>query len=206
MGLRGLWLFVGIFVWMIFLKKRFFVNFSVLICIFLALAINLLVAGDISRSMSFLLPVAVVGMLLLLRSNGTLAKRLIYVTLGFNLLLPANHVIVTFKIPILNLYAEIKRYQNPPEYLTADFYIKRGLDYRQQGKTGEAFLEFDQARRIKPDNPMVYLNIGQISREIGQTEYAHEVLVKGLELAKDISLRQQFENEISALEKTNPAP
>lgn len=119
MGLRSIWILIGLFVWIALFQKKAAWTILTLVCLFTTFILNLSIAGDISRSMSTLLPAALAGFLLFYRQKAVWAKRLVIVLLVVNLLTPAFHVVTTFENRIYNLYQEIQIYQNPPVHLEA---------------------------------------------------------------------------------------
>jgi hypothetical protein len=89
----------------------------------------LVLAGDVSRSMSMLLPVSLVGILLLHRYRSSSIARPIL--LGFaagNLLLPATHVVTTFTIPIFPARYEVfHQLIHPPPQLDPTYHLSEAM-------------------------------------------------------------------------------
>jgi hypothetical protein len=153
MGLRGLWLFVGVPAWILLRQGRVARAGAVSLAVVATVVAGVLVANDLSRSTSMLIPVALLGMVLLLRERPVEAKRLLPVVLVFNLLTPARHVILSREIPIgiSPLHVELDHYLHPPPYVSR-LHDLRALELVRRGLTPEALREIDIAIRLNPDS------------------------------------------------------
>lgn len=150
-GLRVGWIFVGVAV--VLLLRRRPVHALALAGLTLALAvIGLATAQDYSRSMTMLLPSAVLGLLLAAQGRPREFSWMIRVGAGAALLLPAHHVMNDQVNPIYYLYHELAALRNPPAAAMPELYELRAIHKMERGEFAEA--EADLALAIKlAENP-----------------------------------------------------
>lgn len=138
------------------------------------LAVNLLVADDLSRSVSVLVPLLLAGLVWAHRAGATRARWLAAGLALGNLVLPAEHVIASagnpeaayLRIPILSLPAEFARDRDPPYFASAMAYNRRGMEAVNAGNRGAALAAFEIALRFEPGFPRTLVNRG-IVRFVG---------------------------------------
>ncbi len=132
------------------------------------LAVNLLVADDLSRSVSVLVPLLVAGLILAHRADAIRARWLAAGLALGNLILPAEHVIASagnpeaafLRIPILTLPAEFARDRDPPYFASAMAYNRRGMEAVNAGNRPAALAAFEIALRFEPGFPRTLVNRG----------------------------------------------
>jgi len=81
------------------------------------LAVHFILAGDLSRSVSALLPVAFLGIVLGWRVHPQWIWRSLPLVLAFNLLFPAHHVVTGFVEPIKSFPVRWQGRQNQNAFL-----------------------------------------------------------------------------------------
>jgi tetratricopeptide (TPR) repeat protein len=136
-------------------------------------AVNLFLAGDLSRSMSVLVPVALLGMILLVQLRPTQAKRILAAVLMFNLLTPARHVIAGPIIPetITPLHVELPKFLRPTPDQSI-IYHGRGMALLRRGKPKSALRSLDVAIRLDPSAAALYWDRGDCLAALGRPEEA----------------------------------
>jgi tetratricopeptide (TPR) repeat protein len=120
----------------------------------------LFLAGDYSRSMSMLLPAALLGVWLCVRERWRRGPELLAGALALNLLLPAQHVVGAFVSPIYYVHHEIERYRNPPPYLTGEAQYRQGQRQEAAGDIDAAIASYDAAIALNPRAWAVYAQRG----------------------------------------------
>ena len=111
------------------------------------LFIGLATAQDYSRSMTLLLPVAVLGLLFAVRSAPLWLPRALRLAALIALLLPAHHVMNDRVNPIFYLYHELAAFDNPPPSAMSELYELRAIHAMERGEFAAA--ESDLALAIK---------------------------------------------------------
>lgn len=111
------------------------------------LFIGLATAQDYSRSMTMLLPVAVLGALLSLRRPASWLPRTLRFAAPVALLLPAHHVMNDRVNPIFYLYHELAALDSPPPAAMSELYELRAIHAMGRGEF--AVAESDLALAIK---------------------------------------------------------
>ena len=149
-GLRMSWLFVIGYMWSSIAIARPSWKIATFVVVPCTAVGMLFVAGDYSRSMSMILPAALLGVLLSYRERWRHRWRLLLGALVLNLLLPAQHVVGAFVSPIYYVYHEIERYQHPPPYLTGVTQYRSGLAWEEAGDLPAAITEYDMAISLRP--------------------------------------------------------
>ncbi len=156
-GFRVAWLFVVAFLVMVWLRGPRPASIAATATVAGLLGIALVVAGDISRSMAMLLPFCVMGLLWLASRHPRRARMALPFVLVANLLLPAEHVISTFKLPIFYIHHEVAQWRNPPPYLNPIDHINEGMRLLDAGRAVQASHYYDNAIRLDPRLPEAYL-------------------------------------------------
>ena len=93
----------------------------------------LFIAADMSRTLVIEAPVLLLGAWLWSEAKTPSNALSLSAVLAANLILPAQHVLWPFAIPIRYFYTEIDHYRNPPPDLVPDTYYKLGKSMRDQG-------------------------------------------------------------------------
>lgn len=145
-GLRAGWLFVlaGIL-----LLRRSAGGAALLgIGVVLVAAIGLATAQDYGRSMTMVLPVAVLGLLHLVHENPAWRSRLLVVTTGLALLLPAHHVMNDRINPIFYLYRELAAMDTPPRIAMPEVHELEAIHAMEQRDFPKAEAELTLAIKL----------------------------------------------------------
>jgi hypothetical protein len=172
-GLRVAWVFVAAYLYVAVRTARGIWK-PVVLLVVPATAVGMLVlAGDYSRSMSMLLPAALLGVWLSFAdgdasgapaTSGAPRPRhgpaLLAGALALNLLLPAQHVVGAFVSPIYYVHHEIERYRNPPPYLTGEAQLRQGQQQESAGDLAGAIASYDAAIALSPRGWAVYAQRG----------------------------------------------
>ena len=97
------------------------------------LAAGVSIATDLSRATSTVVPVAVLGIMLALKTSSRLAWWALAAALAFNLLAPARHVVEGWQegARILPLHVELDRVKRPPPQL-AVLQLNRAMNLGKQ--------------------------------------------------------------------------
>lgn len=209
-GLRAAWVYVAAFV--VFAasahrpRRALAIGATVIGTYLLALA----TAADISRSMSLLLPAAIMGVLLVAQRARRLATPLLAALLLCNLAAPAAHVSAEFEGPIHNVFAELERARHPPEYLDPQALNRLGVAHLTRRALREAFVALDSAVRLDPQFAEALHNRGRVFQETGHLPRAREDYRRALTLmAADAPARPYTEKrlrEVDAILADEAAP
>lgn len=185
-GFRAAWLLFFLFLW--YASRSVSRWWSLLICpvvcanlIFMMRVVN----GDHSRTVSISLPVIVMGALLLDKRHPSRSAAVLLTVLVLNLILPAQHVIRTFEVPIRYFYAEYDRIAEPPVFLQPTVYLQRGLLMAQQQKFDDAMKEFEVALQLDPANKDARINKAIILAHTKKYDEALVVLNEALTTVED---------------------
>ncbi len=111
------------------------------------LLVGLATAQDYSRSLTMLLPVAVLGVVLAAQAPAPWLPRLLLVSAPLALLLPAHHVMNDRVDRIFYLYHELAAYDHPPTAARPEFYELRAVHAMGRGEFAAA--DTDLALAIK---------------------------------------------------------
>jgi len=130
---------------------------SVLIlAVVLTAALNLLIANDLSRSVSTLVPAVVVGILLVGREMPRLLPRMLYAAAALNLMVPAEHVVASWTEPIRPFPVEIDHARHPPPALDPLYYIQAAAALNDRGDARGAIDYLDVALQLDPRQAAAY--------------------------------------------------
>ncbi|MCX6954216.1 MAG: hypothetical protein NTV51_18860 [Verrucomicrobia bacterium] len=110
------------------------------------LALGLATAQDYSRSMTMLLPVAVLGVLL--AAAAPWLPRLLRIAVPLTLLLPAHHVMNDRVNPIFYLYHELAALDTPPPLAMSELYELRAIHAMERGEFAAAQSDLALAIRL----------------------------------------------------------
>ena len=150
-GLRLGWIPVLLSPILLFWRRR------VLAALLLALGVGgtvvagLATANDLSRSMALVVPAVPLGWDLARTRSQWTRWRLGPVLAALALLLPANHVISTFTVPVEQLWHEVRLLIDPPPPFSATAYEQEAANAINQGDLGRAETLATIATRLAPD-------------------------------------------------------
>ena len=142
------------------------------------LTINLVVAEDVSRSVSTIVPVIVLGALLLKRHQSQCFRPALFAACALNLIFPAGHVVGEGVAPVRNFYAALKQ-TLPTGYEAAFYYDQYAVLLAQQQRTPEALLALKFAIDADPayavpylDRAEVYCKLGRLNEALANADHA----------------------------------
>lgn len=148
---------------------------------------SLLIAADMSRTLSIEAPVMLLGAWLWCEDKHPKSRYALPAILAANLLLPAAHVVWPFTINIRYLYSELDNYRNPPGELQAETYFKMAKDMLAQGNRAGALWGYDLAIRLDRDFPQAYAGRAAVRLEIGEIDQALADLESALQRKPDLA-------------------
>jgi hypothetical protein len=172
-GLRALWVFV-IAVPVLLARRGQMVQAVLLVLLVAATAAaSVSVATDLSRATSTVVPAAVLGIILTLRTGPWLAWLALGTALAFNLMSPARHVVEGWRggIRILPLHVELRHAQHPPPPV-ALLHLSRAAKFGQQRQPTRALAEIEAALTIDRRLPAAILGKGMLLDELGRSAEA----------------------------------
>ena len=189
-GLRGLWVYPIVF-FVLFIRQRKIVTSALLAAgLIIALVANLRFAGDISRSVSNIIPLVALGFFVSIRSPGFAWRKLLIGLTIFNLFMPASHVVIVFKNPIFYYPYESVHLQQPPPEVSGPFYNTKGIEAWQRQDFNNAFEMFSTAVSLDPQLAEAYLNRGIVSFGLGNAESGEADMRRAIELAPKLYAAQ----------------
>lgn len=144
-GVRGGIFFIFLFMCLACAKSSWYWRTALWLIFLTTLAISLVIAGDLSRSMAVFIPLALAGIVLAAREQPRVLRIAVPSMLIIELLLPARHVLTAFTIPIYSLKTEISMYLAPPDFLTPEFYLLKAIPLANQGKLDKALHFLDNS-------------------------------------------------------------
>jgi len=173
MALRANWLLVLLVVHFCIRRGQLKLALLVTITAVLTAITAGLLAHDLSRSFSVLLPLSVLGTVMVLQEWPKAATKVLATVFLFNLFLPARHVVSGWRVSpsIHSVPVEIARFWHPP----ADFfqyYLDRGNTLADEGQYPQAMKEFEQATRINPDSTDAWILLGLCHMRLNQPKSA----------------------------------
>lgn len=150
-GLRAGWVLAGAAVWFLWRRSQNLGLFLALGALGL-LGVGLFSAQDFSRSMTMLLPLAVLGVLVLIDAAPAWRGRLLSVGAVAALALPAHHVMSDRVNPIYYLYHELYVLSHPPKLLMSEIHELEGIHSMERGDMAAAEAQLSFAIRLA-ENP-----------------------------------------------------
>ncbi len=111
--------------------------------------VGLVVASDMSRTLMVLVPVVLLGAWSLPSLTKRYGRLALAAVLTANLLLPAAHVVWTRTFPVHSLPTEIANFRDPPGWIFAPEYFRRGNQLLSEGRAEEARREYSEAIRLE---------------------------------------------------------
>jgi tetratricopeptide (TPR) repeat protein len=182
-GLRGLWLYAAAFWWLAYRIRPLVWNLIFSVGTALVFTVSCFIAADIGRSVSVFLPVGLVGLVLLHRSYPQWCIRSLPCVMVLNLVLPAAHVMSTFKWPIRNLYGE----QNRPLPDAEEFNRRGEVMMQEKEAHAEAFKAFTIALDLDPAHIKARLNRAALLLLHGETDSALAEVNMVIERRQDLA-------------------
>jgi tetratricopeptide (TPR) repeat protein len=125
-----------------------------------AFAANLLVAQDLSRSASVLLPVLVAGVLLGVKAWPKAAPVAVTLLCIADLLLPARHILNIYEVPIERFPAELARWRQRPNLRDSAYLTGQGYTAMRRQDPENALQWFDAALSADSANGEARVNRG----------------------------------------------
>lgn len=183
-GLRWAWVFAAF--WLTNMWRSGARRFAGWAALFLAtLAVNLLVAEDLSRSASAMLPVVILGMIWLKRSGFRAFGPVLLGVAGLNLLFPAEHVVGHQTIPILYAPAELNRNRDPLHDFSPEIYRRAATNFSRTDRPDDALHMLDIAIRLDPDVAEDHANLALALGTKKQWAEARAAIDRAIALAGD---------------------
>jgi hypothetical protein len=169
-GLRALWVFVMAAPVLLVRRGRVVQAGLLMLLVAATAAASVSIATDLSRATSTVVPAAVLGIILSLRTGSRLVWMTLAAALAFNLLAPARHVVEGWRggIRILPLHVELDRVREPPPPV-ALLHLTRAAQLGGQRQPTSALAEIEAAIRIDPGLTAAYLGKGMLLDELGRT-------------------------------------
>lgn len=82
---------------------------------------------------------------------------------------------------------------------TADAHNNLGLTLHYLGRSSEALRRLDEGAALEPGNQRIYLTIGYVNSQLGNTEKARTALTTATQIGTDESIRQSAINMLENL-------
>ncbi len=134
----------------------------------LTLAVNLLAANDLSRSVSTAVPALILGLLLLHLRLASRLRPLLFGACALNLLFPAKHVVSSWTEAISPLPVELGHARHPPAALDPEYYTHAGAALNRRGEPRGALEFLDVAVRLAPDDAEAYADRAMANFKLGR--------------------------------------
>ncbi len=150
-GLRSAWLFVIAAVVLVGGVQRIW-SWLLGVAIVLVALIGLATAQDYSRSMTMLIPVALLVALTAFRTHARWLPWVLGGSAFAALLLPAHHVMNDGVNPIFYLYRELAAFENPPAIIMPEIYELAAIHAMEHGDFAVAEQDLTFAIKLS-DNP-----------------------------------------------------
>lgn len=159
MGLRGLGMFAAAFSWFApQVRPKWFAVPTILLAASL-FTLSLFIAGDVSRSASAFVPVGIVGLILSYRAATIRCERALPWVVAINCLLPADHVVNSFRMNLYGAVDEINHLWYPPiPAANIVFYNSTGVRLLSYGLLDAAMEQFNTALKVDPTSSEVRFN------------------------------------------------
>ncbi len=196
------WFFVAVLFWSLWVAKRRLLDGVLAMILILTVAVGLVLAGDLGRTICVVMPLSLMGVLNLARQRPGMLRIGLPAVAAANLLLPATHVITTFKAPIFSVYRELDSWQHPPSSLNpsrdeaiaqfqklletnpddANAHNNLGAALVACGRVDEAIVEYRKALALNPREIKAYSNLGVALVQNGQLDEGIAQYRKALEI------------------------
>ncbi len=168
-GMRWAWIFV--MSWLIFTWRQNLWRIWIPPTFLATLALSVFVAEDMSRSVSTLLPVIVLGVLLCARHGSRRFRTVLFGACALNFIFPAAHVVGDSVVPIRNFYQALQR-TLPTGREAALYYDRYAVNLAPQGRLKEALLALGIAIECDPAYAEPYLHRAEIYVHFGRIKEA----------------------------------
>ncbi|MBL9201742.1 MAG: tetratricopeptide repeat protein, partial [Opitutaceae bacterium] len=145
-GLRAGWALVAIAVALLWRNRTH--AFALAAAAVVLAALGLATAQDYSRSMTMLLPIALLGPLRAAGAPPAWWPTALRAVAGAALLLPAHHVMNDRVVPIFNLRHQLDLFENPPAAVMPELYELRALHQMSRGEFAAADTSLAFAIRL----------------------------------------------------------
>ena len=185
-GLRCLWLYAAAFCYLA-PRRRPQQWTAVFLPIAVATyALSLFIAADLGRSISCFLPVGLAGVALLHRQPARWPVHWLQWVMIVNLLLPAWHVVTTFRTPIYYLYVQLGQLKQPVTDDSAERYNAQGMALLESHQIDQAIEAFDMALGVQPDHAAALFNRASANATRGRFEEARKDLTRVIQQGVDL--------------------
>jgi hypothetical protein len=185
-GLRGGWYYAIIPIALAVVSRSWTSALYLMGTTLAAIGANLGLAGDISRSASNLIPLAIFGFFETSRQNVRSWRLTFWALVAFNLICPAAHVVTSFKLPISRLPTELARWSNPPPEVNPRQYLQEGFAAKQKGDLQGALYSFSQAIRLSEEYAEAHMYRGMLLMEMGNSAWGLQDIHYALVLKPDL--------------------
>ncbi len=182
-ALRSLWVYLLVLCALTISRNQISRFVLILIATCITLILDLRFASDVSRSISNMLPIVVLGFVESIRSSPFPWKPLLCWLCGLNLALPANHVLSVGILPIFDYSHSRFMAGHPPIEFTANFHNEKGVDAWTSNHARIAKQWFSGAIHVDPNYATGYLNRGLVHLATGDLENAESDLRRAIELS-----------------------
>lgn len=182
MGLRMAWVPIVLLPLLIARRSRP-VGIATGVVIAISAIVAVVIAGDISRSMSMLVPVAVASLMLLPRMHAR-ARAIVVAVAAGNLLLPAAHVIGEYTVPIFDARLELDHFKYPPRHLDARFHLSEAMRQYRAGEVDGVMRSLGYARqvaRLPDDLALAIVQFGELEEKQGRFDTAAAFYAQALD-------------------------
>jgi hypothetical protein len=184
-ALRSGWFVVFVPVWFLWTTHRRVLGGTLALVLTGTLAVCMLVADDLSRTICLISPLLLLGVLEIVRQQPHLARIALPTLVAANLVLPAYSIITCMQPwPIFYFHAEMDHWRHPPPYLVPEAYMQRGIQFAIQRNFSQAEHCFAVALKLDGDFAPALLNRAVMRFNQGDLDSArqdaeHAVRVNG---------------------------
>ncbi len=152
-GLRAAWFFVGAAVFLLWRHSRAASQawkpaLLLASAVLAVMAVGLATAQDYSRSMTMVLPAAMLGLLLAARIAESWLPRSLRICAVVAVLLPAHHVMNDRVNPIFYLYHELAALDFPPRAAMPELHELRAIHEMERGENAQAEADLTLAIKL----------------------------------------------------------
>ncbi len=174
MALRAGWFLVAALLYYVFLSGRRILGAALIVTLLGTIAVALVIAIDIHRSICIVLPAALAGMLILAQHAPRRCQTVLCAIAAANLLLPGAHVLTGARGPVLYLHAEIASWQDPPSVLSPAAWSENGNQLVRKNEIARAEAFFSDALQLDGNWCPAYLGRANVRIALGNLEGAAE--------------------------------
>ena len=145
---RAAWWFIAAMPVMLWAMRGWRWGVAADIIVIVTAAASLMIAGDLSRSLAVLIPACLAGLMLLWEQRRRFADISAAIVVLLTFLLPAQHVVTSFVIPIRSVFHEVEVLQSPPDEVNPHAHIKVATAAAREGDLGKALHFVDNAIKL----------------------------------------------------------